>query len=192
MSTSVSSFPSFTPFGLGQRACPKQSAVGFSRRIDALEANLRGQTLSEKFADTVQVYKDKMLRGLNGMCEAEINGRIREFIANNWPECGTDEAIARFLQALAEFIRTLHEQPTENLIITSAEAQEGNDDNSSGLVTTDLLKSRRAAELTPPRIGLSMMSLTRNDSQARTQPIQTQPIRQVIGSYEQMFSIQEI
>ncbi|MCL2236285.1 MAG: hypothetical protein FWB98_07600 [Defluviitaleaceae bacterium] len=83
--------------------------------------------LSYKLSAAVHAYKDRMVRGLNALTDAEINARIAEFRANYAPcrETGTQEEWDAFSERLWAFKQSLFaiqqaEEP-ESLITTSSQ-----------------------------------------------------------------------
>ena len=85
-----------------------------------MQANKDEYCMIEALAKAVEEYKDKTLRGLNAMCEDEIQERLAEFRARFKPENGTPEEMEKFEQKFSEYERMLREladkQPTEMLI----------------------------------------------------------------------------
>ena len=83
--------------------------------------------LMRVLAQAVEEYKDKILRGLNHMTDAEFEEKIAEFKAFFYPENGTPEEMEEFQRQFALFMKHLEElraQPNEMLITTG-----GKDEN---------------------------------------------------------------
>jgi len=66
-------------------------------------------TLAEELMAAVEAYKEKLLRGLGGLSDEEIEARIAEFIAEHKPEDGTNEELAEFYEKLLSFMKSLYE-----------------------------------------------------------------------------------
>ena len=66
-------------------------------------------TLAEELRAAVDAYKERLLRGLGGMCNDEIEARIAEFIAKHKPEDGSQEEMAAFYEKLLAYMRSLFE-----------------------------------------------------------------------------------
>jgi len=76
--------------------------------------------LSRSLADAVAENKEKMLRGLNGMCDDEWNRRVAQFIEANKPADGTQEEMAQFYKDLAAFkfsLFTIMERGNNEMLI---------------------------------------------------------------------------
>ncbi|MCL2620104.1 MAG: hypothetical protein FWD97_04125 [Defluviitaleaceae bacterium] len=84
--------------------------------------------LSYKLSNAIAHYKDRMVRGLNAMCDDEKNRRIAEFVAGNRPENGTPEEMQAFNERLRAFKKSLwrleQAEHTESLITTGGQTPE--------------------------------------------------------------------
>ncbi|MCL2854277.1 MAG: hypothetical protein FWE21_01500 [Defluviitaleaceae bacterium] len=88
--------------------------------------------LSYKLSAAIAHYKDRMVRGLNAMCDDEKNRRIAEFVAHHRPENGTEQEMAEFAEKLRAFKQSLWQieqrEHTETLITTGGQACEEEED----------------------------------------------------------------
>jgi len=91
------------------------------------------QTLAEALASAVEYYKERVFKGLNNLCDDDIEAIIAEFVAKFEPVNGSDEQMANFLQLLSNFKRSLADvalaQQTESLLITTNQKRDENNSN---------------------------------------------------------------
>ena len=190
MSTGIGGFSGFLPNGLGQHTYSNNNTKGHSRKLcleEYLEYYKAEPTLSEKLAEAVKEYKEKVLKGLDAMTEDDFNNRVADFIAKMKPdpEYATDEMMRVFYDLLAEYkkmLRDLQEQEyVERLLITAEEAAAKEGNNSMvGLIKQRIqnnLRQADAGENSP-------------DAQADMQPISSQVIQKMVGRYENMVPLQ--
>lgn|GEM_PF-2688054 len=127
------------------------------------------ETLAEKFVAAVQEHKEKTLRGLNALTEADIEEEIAEFIAEFGPgENATEAEIAAFAVRLALFVDTLrmHNENVERLIVPSGSSADN--DGASHLVRSRI-QSAQSIQIPPANIASANQKL----------------ISKTIGNYEQ-------
>jgi len=97
------------------------------------------KSLAELFAQAIEEYKDRTLRGNVGMSEEEIQERLAQFREKHFPENGTEEEIALFYEALATLESFLRQEARhEDMLITPASGGE----EANGDLETAFLKSR--------------------------------------------------
>jgi hypothetical protein len=100
------------------------------------------KSLAELFAQAIDEYKDRALRGNVGMSEEEIQERLAQFREKHFPENGTEEEIALFYEALATLESFLRQEARhEDMLITPASGGEEADSD----METAFLKSRLMA-----------------------------------------------
>jgi hypothetical protein len=97
-----------------------QSIGGFGCPVAKYMGNCNDEKEKENglafiFREAVDEHKDKVLRGLNHMCDEEMREKILEFIAKFHPgEDATPEALLDFEQRLVDFVIALEEMNAQS------------------------------------------------------------------------------
>ena len=98
---------------------PKAKGAGNTAALKS-EVYAPGDCLSEALARAVQNFKERMLSGLNGLTQEDIEEKIEEFKALWKPVNGTEEELAAFEKKLADFKYMLNKIATGKMLISSA------------------------------------------------------------------------
>ena len=83
------------------------------------------KSLAELFAQAIEEYKDRVLRGNVGMSDEEIQERLALFRERYFPENGTEEEVALFYEALSALEKFLRQEVShEDMLIVPATGDE--------------------------------------------------------------------
>jgi len=89
-------------------------------------------SLSDALLKAIENFKERILSGLNGLTEEDIEKKIEEFTAMWKPVNGTEEELAAFEKKLADFKEMLNETATGEMLLTSGSLAESENNSIAG------------------------------------------------------------